>query len=294
MSPRLRPICVLFADIVGSTGLYRQVGDEQAERAVGACLARVSDTAARHAGRQVKTIGDAVMCVFDDAAAAASASVEIQQESRTPVPDAGRRLQLRVAFAAGDAVERDGDYFGDVVNIAARLSDMAKGGQILTTEATSLELPDTLRRAVRLFDRTPVKGISEPIAVVQLVWDQRAHTEILGGDNVIGAMKLSLRYRGTELHLSPADLPFVVGRESGCNLVVDAPFASRRHVRIEYRRGKFVLVDESTNGTYVAYGEKEAETAYLRNEPFTLFASGRLWLGSTPGDDDALLEFSTE
>ncbi|MHA7832890.1 MAG: adenylate/guanylate cyclase domain-containing protein [Algiphilus sp.] len=281
-------IAVLFVDIVGSTKLYRDLGNTRAEALVSAALERALITAKRFDGVHIKSIGDAIMCVFKDAASVARACMEMQSEAaRPPLAGDTTRLALKAGFATGEVVHRDGDVFGDAVNIAARLADMAKAGQILTTEQTSVALPDDLRRLVRMFDHTPVKGVSEAIAVTQLVWDQRSHTEIFSPGHVVGALSLQLQYANQVHKLSPANLPFLIGRSEDCHLVVGAAFASRQHVRVEYRRGKFVLVDESTNGTYVAHGEGEAEMAYLRNEPFALLGSGRFWLGSLPEDQES-------
>lgn len=293
--PSTFTVAILFADVVGSTRLYREVGNEAAERLVSAALARASAASSAQGGRQVKSIGDAVMCVFSSVAAAAQAAIEMQRQAREPLPGEDTKLQLRVAFAGGEAVERDGDYFGDVVNIAARLSDIAKAGQILTTEESAAALPDDLRSSARLFDHTPVKGVAEPVTVSQLVWDARGQTEVFSTDHVIGALKLDLRYGDREIVLTPLKLPFVIGRQSDCDLVVEASFASRHHLRIEYRRGKFVLVDESTNGTYVAHQGEGGETlSYVRNEPFALVGSGHFWLGARPDEGGEGVSYLTE
>jgi class 3 adenylate cyclase len=293
--PSTATVAILFADVVGSTRLYREVGNETAERLVAAALERAGAACAAQGGQVVKSIGDAVMCVFPDAAAAARAATAMQRQARDPLPGGEAPLQLRVAFAMGEAVERDGDYFGDVVNIAARLADLAKAGQILTTEESAGVLPDDLRKSARLFDHTPVKGVREPVTVSQLVWDARGQTEVFSTDHVVGALKLDLRYGGKELVLTPLKLPFVIGRQSDCDLVVEAAFASRHHLRIEYRRGKFVLIDESTNGTYVAHqGERGETLSYVRNEPFALVGSGHFWLGARPEEGGEGVSYVTE
>lgn len=295
MTAKQHHAAILFADIVGSTRLYREIGNEAAERQVTAALARASAAAASQGGETVKTIGDAVMCAFPDAASAAEAAMRMQREAREPLPDEGVVLELRVAFAAGEAVARDGDYFGDVVNVAARLSDLAKSGQILTTEESAQELPQKLRSSVRLFDHTPVKGIAEPVTVSQLVWETRGQTEVFSTADLVGALKLELHYAEAVHALTPLKLPFVIGRQDDCDLVVDAPFASRHHLRIEYRRGKFVLIDESTNGTYVAHqGEGGEALSYVRNEPFALVGSGRFWLGARPEESAEAVRFVAE
>ena len=79
-----------------------------------------------------------------------------------------------------------------------------------------------------------------------------------------------------------------------CDLVVRSDSASRYHARIEYNRGKFMLVDESSNGTYVEVEEARGarrNLVYVRNEMFALVGSGRFSLGTRPTDDPHVLAF---
>ena len=275
---------ILFADLVGSTSLYRALGDEKAEQVVRLGLQRARATVTRHAGRVIKSLGDGLLCLFDDATNAAGAALELQRETRMPVIDDGARIRLRIGFYSGPVLEREGDVFGDAVNVAARLCSMAKPESILTTDRTSKLLSAELQPTVRVFDQTPVKGIEETFVIVQLVWDRRSHTEMFsmtGAGPAIVAFSLTLTYQDREIKLNPANLPFVIGREVDCTLVVAAPFASRHHARLEYRRGKFMLVDQSTNGTYlIASLKREAPAMYLRDESFPLMGEGLISLGA--------------
>jgi adenylate cyclase len=275
---------ILFADLVGSTSLYRALGDEKASEVVKLGLDRSRSTIARHAGRVIKSLGDGLLCLFIDAASAASAAVDLQRETRTPVTPDGAVIRLRVGFFSGPVLEREGDVFGDAVNVAARLCSMAKPESILTTNHTSMLLMPEQQATVRVFDQTPVKGIAESFTIVQLVWDRRSATEMFSltsAGPAIVAFSLTLTYQGRELKLSPANLPFLVGRELDCTLVVAAPFASRHHARVEYRRGKFMLIDQSTNGTYVVPSFKpDAPAVYVRDESFPLMGEGMLSLGA--------------
>ncbi len=275
---------VLFADLVGSTSLYRELGDEKAAQVVKLGLDRSRSTVSRHAGRVVKSLGDGLLCVFGDPTTAALAAVDLQRETRLPITQEGEVIQLRVGFFSGPVLERDNDVFGDAVNVAARLCSMAKPESILTTNQTSQHLSRELQSSLRVFDQTPVKGIEESFTIVQLVWDRRSATEMFSltsAGPAIVAFSLTLLYQGRELKLSPANLPFLVGREVDCELVVAAPFASRHHARVEYRRGKFMLVDQSTNGTYVIPSNKpDAPAVYVRDESFPLMGEGMLSLGA--------------
>ncbi|MES0872793.1 adenylate/guanylate cyclase domain-containing protein [Sinimarinibacterium thermocellulolyticum] len=279
---------VLFADVVGSTALYRRLGDDAAEALIRSALERIAETARGFGGRLVKTIGDCAMCELPDADAAARTSIEVQRQARQPVRTGESPVLFRIGFMHGPVVVRDDDVFGDAVNIAARLCDMAKAEQILTTEATSALLSPELRANLRLFDQTPVKGVTQSLVIVQLLWDRRAATQIFIAPSEVAlpaSTGLVLTYGGQTLSISAQKTPFTIGREEGCSLVVPSPFASRVHARIELHRGKYTLVDESTNGTYVRPEGADADRyVYIRREVFTLLGRGVFALGERPDD----------
>ena len=281
---------VLFADVSGSTALYRALGNERAQGLIEKTLKLLADAAARQNGRVVKTIGDEVMCRFDGASDAARAAIDMQRRIHAAPAEPGAELRVRIGFAFGKTVERAGDVFGDVVNVAARLAALAKADQILTTEATSNAFDRDLKPMSRLFDRTPVKGIKEEVSVVQVVWEQKNQTVLVttGPTETVMAQKLELTCREQAWALTPAQVPQWIGRSEECEIALAAPFASRKHVRIEYRRGKFMLVDESSNGTYV---EMEGKVVYVRNESFALVGSGRFSLGTRPESDEYAVTF---
>lgn len=113
-------MAILFADVCGSTKIYEKLGDERARRLLGGCIARMSEAAAAHGGVLIKTIGDEVMCRFSSAA----------------VSGIGVPLSIHVGFTFGEVVEEGGDIFGDAVNVAARMVNIVKADQIITTGAT--------------------------------------------------------------------------------------------------------------------------------------------------------------
>src|SRR5262245_37648576 len=119
------PGCVVFADVSGSTALYESVGDQLAHRAISGCVELFKDEVAGQGGRVVKTIGDEVMAVFPDANGAARAALGMQRgvDAMPQVEDS--KLGCRIGFHGGSLIHRDGDVFGDAVNLAARLAGLA-------------------------------------------------------------------------------------------------------------------------------------------------------------------------
>jgi hypothetical protein len=173
---------------------------------------------------------------------------------------------------------------------AARIAGLARVGQIITTEDTINQLSPTLRQRARdLASVRVVKGRSGEIAVYEVLWQKTDDTTIFGARfGSEGATSLVLRHEGRETLLEDSPIGSVtLGRDSACDIVVADRRASRHHARIERRRGRFVLVDHSSNGTSVRIaGEHEV---VLRREELMLRGSGQIALGHSTGDPDAVL-----
>src|SRR5919108_1491154 len=128
----------LFADLSGFTALTEAHGDEQAADLVGGFCVAVRRLLADHQAHEVKTIGDALMLRSGDAGAAIRLGLRI-------VHDVGAQHGfplVRVGMHTGPAVERAGDWFGATVNVAARVSAAASGGEALLTAATRVAAGD--------------------------------------------------------------------------------------------------------------------------------------------------------
>ncbi len=277
---------VLFADVAGSTALYELLGDERAFALVGRCLDLMSREAAAAGGRVVKTIGDAVLAVFPSADDAATAAAAMQHGVEALGGETGIRLRLRIGFHAGPVVERDGDVFGDTVNLASRLCDLASRGQVVTDEDTAHRLSALhLGRLRRLF-AVPVKGKEQEVELVEIEGDDGA------GDNrtVItaprepsgGRARLTLGFDGRSIEMGPERRKVRIGRDAEADCVVRDRGASRAHATIERRRDRFVLSDHSSNGTWVTI-DGQPETV-VHHAEFTLSGHGWLAFGQPRGE----------
>lgn len=287
---------VMFADIVGSTRLYERLGDERARETVAQGLAVMTTIIRRHGGIVVKTIGDEIMGRFERAEQAARTAREIQETFR--IADAPPRprvpLTMRIGFHHGPVILDEDDVFGDAVNVAARMASIARPEQIITTEETIETFRDGSDIAVRRFDRVRLKGKDEPLTLYEVLWCQENLTQIFSTDfpTVVGnppkTLRISYADQGKELTLQSA--PFLLGRNRECDLVVATPRASRIHARVEPRRGKFILLDTSTNGTYARTAD--GRELYLRREELVLLGETTIGLGAPIGSDpDGLVRF---
>ena len=272
---------ILFADVSGSTALYELLGDKPAAKAIDACLGALREVIGRRDGQVVKTIGDELMVVFNNPQAACEAAREMQHCMVALPPTAGAKLAIRIGFHYGLVLEDKGDFWGDGVNTAARLAGLAKAGQILTTGATANALAGVQRSNLRDLDQITVKGKQDAVRVFELMWgDPEDATQVAGmAESARVQARLTLELGERTIAFPKEKTILVLGREVGCDIVIPEKTASRRHARIERRGAQYVLIDESTNGTYVAIeGDREV---LLRRDSVMLRGRGKIALGTS-------------
>ncbi len=297
MSQPPQSLAILFADISGSTRLYDTLGDQAALEKIEQCLSLLGGIARRHEGETVKTIGDEILCAFPSAAAAVEAAMAMQTEIADRAADGAGALRIRVGLHFGEVIREGGDVFGDAVNVAARMAGLAASGQIMTTRETADTLPSRLRVAIRQLGQATVKGKREDVPICEVIWRNDAEMTVmptmLPGMAARGArLGIALRHGGRQLALDGKQPDASIGRDNDNDLVVNDPLASRHHARIGLRNGKFVLADQSTNGTYVTLGGK---TLFLHREELPLTGAGYFALGhKTSENAPEAVHFSCE
>jgi class 3 adenylate cyclase len=277
-------LAILFADISGSAKLYESLGDAEALSTIERCLAIIRQACIDSGGRVVKTIGDEVMAVFPAADGAARAATDMQARISAQRTSRGTTLAIHVGFNYGPVLEEGNDVFGDSVTVAARLSNLAKGGQVFTSAQTAEVLPPALRARTRSQQAQTLKGKRKDIDLVELVW-QETEDELtaLSTHVKFRPARLALKHGERQIELSEAAPTLSLGRDMQNDLVIADRKASRLHARIERRRDKFVLIDHSSNGTYVTV-QGEAEIV-LRREELVLRGRGQMSFGHAYQDD---------
>jgi class 3 adenylate cyclase len=284
MTKKKKSLAVAFFKIKRSRNLFEKLGADRALDRVSECIDVIREAVKKNRGKEIKTItGDSVMCTFPTADCATQAAISVQESiihtDLGELSDGDAVLPVGIGFAFGDVLVESGDVYGHTVHIAARVAAEAKGGQVLTSRETTALLTSELQAKTRHVDRMPAKGISKPIDVFDVVWESEDVTRVTSRALHITprADSLLLKYRETELRLDHSSEPIVLGRGDDVDLQVVEEDASRHHLQIEPRRGKFVLMDNSVNGTYV---ETPRGLVCLRNkETMALNDSGRIALG---------------
>jgi class 3 adenylate cyclase len=289
-------LAVLFADVSDSTRLYEKIGDRRALGLIKDCLQKLTEVTGKFDGWVIKTIGDGVMCAFPDADAAAQAACEMQiRIEQRPAARGNIKLTIRIGFHYGNVLREGQDVFGDTVNIAARIAALATASHITITGATAAHLSPHLNSRVRKLTALPVKGKQLAIDVHEIMWqDGGRNTQVSGraGSMVeLAESRLHIDFHHKKLIFRET---LTLGRDETNDLVIDDTMVSRLHARIEKRKDHFVLIDQSSNGTYVTItGRKEIA---LRRTEFVLYGSGHIAFGDSPDErqDVATISFFCE
>jgi adenylate cyclase len=287
---------VLFADVSGSTKLYETAGDAVAHAAIEKCIGIMREKTVGAQGKVIKTIGDEVMSQFPTADAAADAAIEMQLAIAQLPPVGKTQLGIRIGFNHGPIVERDGDVFGDAVNLASRLSHVATKGQIITARETVVLMSPMLKSSTRPITTIQVKGKTQEIQVYELMWQQSEDaTTMASHKSVFKPRNATLRLKvqdGAEMVMSVDRPVLALGRDQSADLIIRERMASRAHGRIERRLDKFILTDHSANGTFVTIeGDREI---VLRREEFTLRGHGWIAFGQSRATAADVVEFFCE
>ena len=166
--PGLRTI--LFTDIVDSTPMTHQMGDDAAMELVKVHDRIVRDALAGLGGREVKHTGDGIMASFFSAAAAIKCAANVQRDiAEHSQKNKDQPIQLRIGVAAGEPVEHHNDLFGCTVQLAARLCSQAKPEQILVTSAVA-ELCVGKTLSFEEVGEVTLKGFDQPVRAHAVNW----------------------------------------------------------------------------------------------------------------------------
>jgi class 3 adenylate cyclase len=293
---------VLAADLRGSIGLFENLGNASATALVTRCVAALGEVVGAWGGVVFKTLGDGLMATFASCADACGCAEHLHAQlrrlseedgllsGRAPAP----QLSLRVALACGEVIEQEGDFFGDAVNVAARLIEHTGDDETLVTDSVRDALPVSLQAASRSLDRLAIRGRSEPVGVcVALRQDATDIPTTHFGDlaaELPRTMWLDLSWLGRNRSFSSAQTPVLIGRDPQATCQLDLPTVSRSHARIDWHSGGFQLTDLSFNGTSVHF--RGADPLSLRRGTCTLVGSGAIGLGApAAGQTGAWVEF---
>lgn len=284
-------VAILFADVVGSTQLYDKFGDTKASETVAACLDVMKDATHQYDGTVIKTIGDEVMSTFPTVEGAMSAAAVMQTRITADNKKEGRiPVSIRIGCHYGPVVQERNDIFGAAVHTANRMTSQAKARQIVISGDTVEKMSPDFVKQTRQIDVATVRGKLDEIALYEFLWNPEEATSMLPTidweKHDRSASKIVLTFGDQTIDVHDKHKSVSIGRADDNDLVIKGNLISRIHAKVEMRRGKFVLVDQSTNGTFLQ--NVQGEETFVRRDTTDLIGEGTIGLGRTESPGTAL------
>ncbi len=279
MSEQTLEVAVLMADISGSSALYDNVGDADALRQVGVCLDDMAAIVEDEGGTVIRSKGDDVLAIFTDPVAALEASramLALKIADRTS-------LAIHVGATFGNVIRARDDIFGDSVNTAARLSSMAKSGELLASDSFVERLPENEQRRMHPLDNITFKGKDAAIGVFALLEEGTQLRTVIGKSPAVTDARRESRpapevavtlHYADRTYACPERQTLSIGRSADNDIVIEHPWISREHARIQVRRGRVQLTDQSSSGSFVA--TPDGYEFMLKRETVMLTGSGTI------------------
>ena len=275
-------VAIVFADVVGSTQLYDKFGDTKASETVALCLDVMKDATHQYNGTVIKTIGDEVMSTFPTVEEAMGAAVMMQARISADTKQEDRiTVAIRIGCHYGPVVQEQNDIFGAAVHTANRMTSQAKARQIVISGGTVEHMSPEFKRQTRQIDVATVRGKLDEVALYEFLWNPEEATSMLPTieweNQDRKASKLELSFRDQTIEVSDKRKNVIMGRAEDNDLVIKGNLISRIHAKVEMRRGKFMLVDQSTNGTFVL--NLKGEETFVRRDSKEISGEGTIGLG---------------
>jgi class 3 adenylate cyclase len=282
-------LAILFADVVGSTRLYELMGDLRARDMVAICIDVMRSATEQRQGTVIKTMGDEVMSTFPSADEALNAAAQMQQQisSHAQLKVDGQPVSIRIGCHFGPVMLENRDVFGATVHTANRMTSQAKAGQIITTAATVERLSPEWRASCRQIDVATLKGQGNEVALYEVLWQSEDVTSMVPAISMnsrpVRLLRLRIRANDRDLVVDEQHSSITIGRAEDNDVVIKGNLISRLHARIEISRSKFVLIDQSTNGTFVQTAD--GEESFVRRDSLQIKGQGTIGLGRLPEHD---------
>jgi hypothetical protein len=233
------------------------------------------------------------MSTFPTVEKAMDAAVTMQSRISSESRQAGRiPVSIRIGCHFGPVVQEQNDIFGAAVHTANRMTSQAKARQIVISGDTVARMNAELKRQTRQIDVATVRGKLDEVALYELLWNPEDATSMVPmieweeQERERRASKLEISFQGQSVIVSDQRKNIMMGRAEDNDLVIKGNLISRIHAKIEMRKGKFFLVDQSTNGSFIQ--NVQGIESSVRRDSIELTGEGTIGLGQVQRPGEAL------
>ncbi|MBW2308677.1 MAG: CHAT domain-containing protein [Deltaproteobacteria bacterium] len=164
-----KDVTVLFGEMTGSSAVFEKLGDLEARVLIQQLHDQLNEIISSHGGKLIKTLGESIMATFPDPVKGAEAAVDIQKKLEKEHPERAT-LALRIGLHHDRGLIEEGDVYGEVVNTAARIQDLAEPGQILVSERIHRHLQEEGNILTVFEGARIIPGKKEPVDVYRAIW----------------------------------------------------------------------------------------------------------------------------
>ena len=279
-------LCVLVVEVLGKGQLADALGANEANHAIERCMHRVDRAIEGAGGKLLRRDAERVCAVFERCDAGVNAACEMLERVRSLTPLRGLRMAIRAGIHYGAVFAADQPP-GEGEQIATSLAAAAHRGQALASGAAVMLLSPGARHfaGTEALHNAGIAGMDWPVYAVGRQTD--TVTSVPPTTRV--SQRLRIRHQQEVLFVEEHRPVVLFGRELGNDVVIIDPRASRQHARIERRREGFVLIDQSTNGTFVA--EEGMTELCIKGDEVPLVGPGRIGCGFSANEIERDLVF---
>lgn len=278
-------LCVLAALIPNDGRLAARMGADEAAHALDRCIHRVERAIDGHGGTIVLRRNDGLVATFERCDAGALAACEMLERVRSLPAVSGSRQTICVGLHYG--LVEDSPPAGEGLDVAQQLAALTSSEQALATGPAIMQLSPAAKHVAspQAIRSTAIDGLGVPVFTI----GQRVGMVTSLPPTARLSQRLRLRHQQDVMFVEEQRPILLLGRELGNDVVIMDPRASRQHARIERRREGFILIDESSNGTFVA--SDGAKETCVKHGELPLLGPGRIGCGFSAGEIESDLVF---
>lgn len=259
--------------------MYELLGDDKARQRIKELFSALSKIVHQYNGAFLRTYGDELMCAFERADDAVAVAAGMHQFiDRNPPVQGGKIgvIGLYIRIDTGTVIQEGNKIFGDIVNSAGKMKALAKPFQTLISETTRNSLSQQHKNMTRFVGKLSIKGKSGTHDIFEYLHEIESITLVRDSisQELVASASLALIFESATYTVDENQSTITIGRLPANDIVLNYPGVSRMHANIEHRKGKFILVDVSSNGTYVKVSGRNS--AYVKHDEYQLSGKGTI------------------
>lgn len=290
MAEEKQELAVLYGKILSNDEISREIDLIQLKKQVAVTLSNLAQIVLEHGGKVFRTDADHLLCAFSNPKKAVQAAYDMQLEIHNDLSLAQSEIGMKAGMHYGTVLMDEHEAYGDVTSVAYELMNQSEKDMVMATKALTIHIPANFKIHLAGIGKIRIKGLKDEVDVYEVLWKENEPEDqtIFGGNASFDSDQeicLVIRHKNRQFIIDSKRNSFLLGRSDQNDLIVADEKVSRNHAAVQYRNGKYFLVDRSTNGTYIKTESKELFS--LRKDELLLRGRGVISLGQAVSKSNA-------